>query len=99
MVNLPGECKKSKSAIYDIVIHILVIASNVATFMYVRNYRILIAGDKIYMIELVVFYFLRGILGVFEWVDIFKYFPDMEFAGGFMGRISHIFGPIWTTRN
>lgn len=95
MINVSGECRKSKYVIYDIMIHILVIASNVATFLYVRNYKIPIAGDKIYMIELVGFYCFSGILGVVEWVDIFKNIPDMEFKGGFMDRISHIFGLVF----
>lgn len=90
-----GECRKSKHVVYDIVIHILVIASNVATFLYVRNNKIPIAGDKTYMIELVGFYCFTGILGVVEWVDVFKNVPEMEFASGFMDRISHIVGLIF----
>ncbi|CAL9213536.1 unnamed protein product, partial [Arabidopsis halleri] len=86
---------KSKYVIYDIVIHILVIVSNVATFLYLRNYKIPIAGDKIYMIELVVFYCFSGTLGVVEWVDTFKNIPEMEFKGGSMDRISHIFGLVF----
>ncbi|ESQ35422.1 hypothetical protein EUTSA_v10009518mg [Eutrema salsugineum] len=71
------------------VMHILLIAFSVATFVYVRHHKIPIAAD----IEVLgMFYGITGIGGIISWFSFFKHTPEMHYRGGTMDRISHILG-------
>ncbi|CAA7037087.1 unnamed protein product [Microthlaspi erraticum] len=85
---------KSIYFIYDIVMHILLLAFNVAAFLYVRHEKIPISGDTTDKLKaLGNFYFAAGIVGIISWVIILIYFPEMHFRGGTIDRISHILDP------
>uniref|UniRef100_M4EUD8 Uncharacterized protein n=1 Tax=Brassica campestris TaxID=3711 RepID=M4EUD8_BRACM len=77
---------KSKYFIYDIMMHILLLAFNVTTFLYVRHHKLPIPGD---MLLLVICYGFTGIVGVVSWGFILKYTPEMDFRGGCTDRLSH----------
>ncbi|CAN7096976.1 unnamed protein product [Brassica rapa subsp. narinosa] len=83
---------KSKYFIYDIMMHILLLAFNVTTFLYVRHHKLPIPGD---MLLLVICYGFTGIVGVVSWGFILKYTPEMDFRGGCTDRLSHFLGFIF----
>ncbi|ESQ36666.1 hypothetical protein EUTSA_v10009332mg [Eutrema salsugineum] len=86
---------KSKYVIYDIVMHILLIAFIVATFLYVRLHKIPIAANKTHMIKILGFYCYTAILGAISWVILLKNKPELHFRGGTMDRVSHIIGFVF----
>ncbi|CAN8306083.1 unnamed protein product [Cochlearia groenlandica] len=83
--------------IYDIVMHIIVLEMNVATYMYVTQERIPIAGDKTHIDNLWFFYWFTGLMGVYLWIHLSITAPDHIFTGGVMHRTSHILGLAYLT--
>ncbi|XP_023633007.1 uncharacterized protein LOC111828697 isoform X2 [Capsella rubella] len=64
---------QNKYVIYDIVMNVLLIGFNVATFLYIRRYNIPIVSRKDHMIEFfVALYCASSIVGVAIWVYKFK---------------------------
>ncbi|CAH8312948.1 unnamed protein product [Eruca vesicaria subsp. sativa] len=86
---MSGGCRKSKYFIYDIMMHIFLLASNVMTFLYVRHHKLPILED---MLLLAICYGFTGIVGVVTWGFIFKDTPEMDFRGGCTDRLSHLLG-------
>ncbi|XP_020882758.1 uncharacterized protein LOC110228870 [Arabidopsis lyrata subsp. lyrata] len=85
---------QNKYVIYDLVMNVLLIGFNVATFLYIRHYKIPLVSSIDHMIEfLVAFYCLANIAGVATWVYMFKKIPERPFEGGVMG-VAHICGVI-----
>ncbi|KAL0697298.1 hypothetical protein Bca4012_053420 [Brassica carinata] len=80
-----------KFVIYDIVMSALLIALNVAIFLYIRHSKIHIAvPHKWHMIEVFLgFYCAAFIYGVALWVYIFLQNIPEGFEGGIMG-LSHV---------
>lgn len=88
---MSGGCRKSKYFVYDIMMHILLLAFNVTTFLYVRHHKLPILGD---MLLLAICYGFTGIVGVVSWGFILKYTPEWDFRGGCTDRLSHLLGFI-----